>query len=128
MAAVTGDISQAMAYYQEAISLSKQYCFLNEEGICYERFALFKLGLESASEKVISEMFMNSCECYEKWGACEKTKQMKEKYSKFCDFKSAGSNYLSSVDSSSSSTVSLLTNHSLSTCCVPSSNKRSKLS
>ena len=52
----------------------KQYYFLNEERISCERFALFKLGLESASEKVISNMFMNFCECYKKWGTYKKTK------------------------------------------------------
>lgn len=130
MAVVLGDNFQAVAHYQEAIRLSQKYCFLHEEAICCERFGLFYL--ESNSMKNASQMLIKSYTCYEKWGADEKTKNLKKKYSQHCDFKSSNAtDFIPSeleVDPSSTDSVSLLTEGTVLPFSGSFKNKRERLS
>merc|ERR1712194_224283 len=80
IAAVQGDVSEAIANYEEAISLSKKYGLRNEEAMACERAAMFYLSLNSSSSA--SKYLFRAYRCYDDWGAKSKIHQLTKKYPK----------------------------------------------
>ena len=78
MAVVHGDVSKAIANYEEAISLSKKHGLRNEEAMACERAGMFYLSLNSSSSA--SKCLCRAYRCYDDWGAKAKMHQLTKKY------------------------------------------------
>jgi len=76
MAVVCGELDP-LHHYEKSISLSKKYCFLNEEALACERAGLYFLGSNS---KKSFEFFQRSFKCYYLWGARAKMKHIQSTY------------------------------------------------
>lgn len=78
MARVRGKISKAAKLYNEAIALSKQNEFLQEEAIANELAGKFYLSQND--EEKAKNYLQEARACYERWGASAKVKQLEETY------------------------------------------------
>ncbi|MBF0275561.1 MAG: GAF domain-containing protein, partial [Nitrospinae bacterium] len=81
MARISGNVSEAMSLYNQAITTAQENEFLRDEAIANEFTALF--FIEQKSEKAAKSYFNDALYCYNRWGAYEKTAQLKEKYPAF---------------------------------------------
>ncbi len=70
--------SQAMAYYDRAVSLAKQSGFVNEEAMALEIAARFHLS--NGRSRVARDYLQHARYCYERWGATAKVKHLNERY------------------------------------------------
>ena len=78
LCAVNGDVNQAIAYYQEAVALSKKNKFVNEEGMANERAGMLLLSNGQCSNA--SEFLLKSHKCYYEWGAAAKLQNLAHRY------------------------------------------------
>ena len=76
------DKSEAANNYEQSILLSNAHSFPHEEAIANERAFLFFLR-EKSTEKA-SKFLVQSCRCYDEWGAVAKKDQLSTKYSSLC--------------------------------------------
>jgi PAS domain S-box-containing protein len=73
-----GRAFEAMPLYEQAIQLAREYGFVQNEGLAHEVAARFYAahGLEA-----IAQMYLrNARNCYDRWGALGKVKQLDELY------------------------------------------------
>ena len=80
-ASVLGEYLQAEEFYEKAIQGAKNYQYIHEEALAYERAAEFYLALER--EEIGQFYLRNSHHCYIRWGAKAKIKQLEEKYPQY---------------------------------------------
>jgi len=77
-ARVLGQYWQAEELYERAIQGAKQFEFIHEEALAYERAAEFYLQL---GRKEIGQLYLrNAYHCYSYWGAKVKVKQLEDEY------------------------------------------------
>jgi len=75
--------SNAMSYFLQAISVSKQHAFPHEEALANERAGMFCLQSNSTGSSTSAlNFFLQSYRCYESWGCYQKMLHLKEKYPK----------------------------------------------
>ncbi|MEM7592419.1 MAG: AAA family ATPase [Cyanobacteria bacterium P01_A01_bin.83] len=80
-ARVLGHSWQAAELYEKAIQGAKQYEFIHEEALAYERAAEFYLALD---RKEIGQLYLkNAHHCYSRWGAKAKVKQLEAEYPEY---------------------------------------------
>ena len=70
LAAVCFDEEKAEAHYLEAISLSKEHYFINDEALACERAGLF--FREMNSDEKATQFLLQAYNCYKQWGAVAK--------------------------------------------------------
>jgi len=117
-----GDNSKALEQYDEAISLSKKYGFVQEEALASERAGLYLLQQNKVDDAY--EYLVQAHYSYKAWGAISKTKQLIHSYPLISEkmkksrskrkYPAITDNQLE-VDDHSLASVSLLTNGSLCT-------------
>lgn len=78
IAAVNGSDLEALKIYEESIHLSETHDFPHEEAIANERAGLLLLKQNPVQS---CDFFLNSCKCYESWGAIAKKDELVAKYS-----------------------------------------------
>ncbi len=72
---------QAEDLYERAIQGAKQYQFIQEEALAYERAAEFYFSID---RKEIGQLYLrNSHHCYTSWGAKAKIKQLEDEYPQY---------------------------------------------
>merc|ERR1712151_1220940 len=76
LAAAHCDIENAEACYVKAISLSRQFEFINEEALACERAGLFFLEMNSLEKAC--QYLLQSYNCYKEWGAVAKMEHLIE--------------------------------------------------
>ena len=77
-ARVLGQNWEAEELYEQAIQCAKQYEFIHEEALAYERSAEFYLSI---GRKEISQLYLrNAHHCYSRWGAKAKVEQLESEY------------------------------------------------
>ncbi|MFH1194847.1 MAG: GAF domain-containing protein [bacterium] len=74
----TGKAEKALKYYGSAIKLSQENGFMHEQGLAYEREAVFFISL--GREELASTCIRKAEDCYRFWGAFAKVKNIEEKY------------------------------------------------
>ncbi|MEO1375104.1 MAG: AAA family ATPase [Cyanobacteria bacterium J06635_10] len=80
-ARVLGQSWQAEQLYERAIRGAKQYEFVHEEALAYERAAEFYLAVDR--EEIGQFYLKNAHHCYTRWGAKAKVKQLEEEYPQY---------------------------------------------
>lgn len=78
MAAISGNLSEALKYYEESIAMAKKHSFIRDEAMANERTAqlLINLGIPKAAEGYMQSAYY----LYYRWGALRKVSQLLEKY------------------------------------------------
>jgi PAS domain S-box-containing protein len=78
IARLDGRESEAMRLYEKAIQFAKHNGFIQYEGTCYEVSARFyrKCGIETVAHTYL----INARNCYDRWGAHGKVKQLDENH------------------------------------------------
>ena len=79
LAAANCDIKNAEACYVKAISLSRQFNFINDEALVCERAGLFFLEMNSLEKAC--QYLSQSYNCYKEWGAVAKMEHLIEIHS-----------------------------------------------
>ncbi|MGD1806817.1 AAA family ATPase [Dapis sp. BLCC M126] len=80
-ARIFGQTLQAEELYDRAIEGAEKYQFIHEEALAYERAAEFYLALD---RKKIGQFYLrNAHNCYIRWGAKAKVKQLEEEYPQY---------------------------------------------
>ncbi|OJJ23937.1 hypothetical protein BKI52_06190 [marine bacterium AO1-C] len=104
-ARITGDIVQAMAWYDEAIKQAKQSEFLKDEALLSELAA--KFWLEQQKEHFAELYIQRSFQLYKNWGAQAKADVLSKKYPRFVSkmFNQASSLVTTTVKHSSSDSM-----------------------
>lgn len=80
-ASITANKERAVSHYQQAISLSREHFFLQEEALANELLAGFYLA-ENNSEEALSHL-KSAHSLYEKWGASAKCRQLEQMHRHF---------------------------------------------
>ena len=126
IAVVQGDVSEAIANYEEAISLSKKYGLCNEEAMACERAGMFFLSLNSSSSAC--QYLCRAYQCYDNWGAKAKMDQLTKKYpTTFAELKESSAINITGIqlEKESEESVSLMTQSEVS--CLSGDDEYSKL-
>jgi len=77
-ARLQGKVGQAIAYYDQALALARQYGYANQEAFANELTARFYLAQEK--HKIAQLYLLEARYRYLKWGAAAKVTQMDERY------------------------------------------------
>ncbi|HTC44921.1 MAG TPA: AAA family ATPase [Steroidobacteraceae bacterium] len=88
IARLDGRSTDALGLYEQAIQSARQHGFVQNEGLANElagRYCL-RLGLETAGHAHLA----NARNCYERWGAHGKVKQIVARYSRYRDVRLPG--------------------------------------
>ena len=80
-ARILGQNWQAEEFYEKAIQGAKEYEFIHEEALAYERAAEFYLALDR--EEIGQFYLKNAYYCYIRWGAKAKVKQLESEYPQY---------------------------------------------
>ncbi|MEA5536950.1 AAA family ATPase [Crocosphaera sp. XPORK-15E] len=80
-ARVLGQNWEAEEFYEKAIQGAKQYEFIHEEALAYERASEFYFSL--GREEIGKLYLRNAHHCYLRWGAKAKVKQLEEEYPQY---------------------------------------------
>ncbi|MDJ0583058.1 AAA family ATPase [Crocosphaera sp.] len=80
-ARVFGKNLEAQELYEKAIKGAKQYEFLHEEALAYERASEFYFAL--GREEIGKLYLKNAYHCYIRWGAKAKVKQLEKEYPQY---------------------------------------------
>lgn len=80
-ASITANKEQAVSHYQQAISLSREHLFLQEEALANELLARFYLA-ENNPEEAKSHL-RSAHSLYEEWGASAKCRQLEQEHRHF---------------------------------------------
>jgi len=78
LAAVQHNHNQAISCYQQAVSLSNEQGFPNEEALANERFGIY--CLEQGLIQNTSDYLVNAYKCYKVWGARSKMSFLLRRY------------------------------------------------
>uniref|UniRef100_A0A7S4MJX0 Orc1-like AAA ATPase domain-containing protein n=1 Tax=Odontella aurita TaxID=265563 RepID=A0A7S4MJX0_9STRA len=73
-----GDKGRATKAYDLAVKLAAKHRFIHEEALALERFGIFYV--EGGDHEAASRCFIRACSCYDQWGACSKTAQIRDLY------------------------------------------------
>jgi len=98
-------------FYNKAIYRANKNQFLNEEAISWELAARFYIQQKNST--LAKSYMQNAYNCYKRWGALAKLKQMKDKYPQFIftgekTISSSGSAVSTTISSSTTESSSLL--------------------
>lgn len=97
---VTGKTRQAAEFYDKAIDTAYENDYVNEAALANELAA--KFYLHDKLNKLATIYFMEARNCYRKWGAVGKVKDLEDKYPKFLSLGSIGSPVSTGIGSTSS--------------------------
>ncbi len=78
LARVLGKDKKAEDYYEKAVSEASKNEYINEEALASERAGVYHLGREN--QRIALTYLIHARQCYERWGALVKVKQMDEMY------------------------------------------------
>jgi PAS domain S-box-containing protein len=78
IARLEGRNLEAMSQYEQAIRLAREHGFVQNEGLAYEVAARFYSGRDF--ETIAHAYLRNARNCYDRWGALGKVKQLDELY------------------------------------------------
>jgi len=78
IARLEGRALDAMRLYEEAIQSAREYGFVQNEGLAHEVAARFYLA--SGFETIAHAYLRNARNCYDRWGALGKVKQLDARY------------------------------------------------
>lgn len=85
-ARILGDFLKAMDDYDHAIQGAREYGYIQEEALAYERAAEFYLSLNRVE---IAQTYMTKAHyCYSRWGANAKVRDLEERHSQLIERRS----------------------------------------
>jgi len=106
LARINGDKLRALDYYKKAIESAEKYQFLNYLAMYTERLA--KYWMDNQDDTLVKLYLEKAIYAYEKWGATEKVKELRERYPELLFTKSKSGDFDTGQISIDSTVIDLL--------------------